>query len=299
MVLWAVLLVLVVVPLCVAVAGRLRRTQAPAGHLPRWDVRIGLASMLAYVLAFNLVFLLQEVFLVLPKAFVPGLRPVLYHNNHDWSGSHPLAELFQGTGALATFLFGLACLWRLRRPGGSATARLLLFWLAFAGLFMALPQVVMAAIAPRGDVGRAMTWLGWPPLARTVAALLALVAIPLFALRLLPPLLALAPVEAWRADPRARSAWVLRAASLPALAAVLLIVPFRMPREAIEVVAVPAVITLAGLAWLQAAAWRIDAPAALLGAPGPWRPLPLALWALALLAVFQLLLRPGIALGFG
>ena len=35
-------------------------------------------SMLAYVLAFNLTFFIQELFLVLPKALVPGLQPTLY-----------------------------------------------------------------------------------------------------------------------------------------------------------------------------------------------------------------------------
>ena len=64
-------------------------------------------SMLAYILAFNIIFFIQELFLVLPKAFTPGLRPTLFHNNHRWDGEHPLASLFQGTGAL-TYLTDVA-----------------------------------------------------------------------------------------------------------------------------------------------------------------------------------------------
>jgi hypothetical protein len=57
--------------------------------------------VLLYTLAFNLTFFIQELFLVVPKALTPGLRPTLFHNNHLWQGEHPLASLFQGTGALA------------------------------------------------------------------------------------------------------------------------------------------------------------------------------------------------------
>src|ERR1044072_8261141 len=83
--------------------------------------RAWLSSWLLAVLAFNLVFILQDFFLVLPKVLVPGLHPILFHNNHDWSGSDPIAELLQGTGALAIPLFGpapAATLRRRRGPGG-------------------------------------------------------------------------------------------------------------------------------------------------------------------------------------
>ena len=49
-------------------------------------------SMLAFVLAFNLTFFIQELFLVLPKSMAPGLTATLFHNNHDWTGSNPIAE---------------------------------------------------------------------------------------------------------------------------------------------------------------------------------------------------------------
>lgn len=294
----AILLVLVVAPMAYAALGwaRMRGRRASVVRpLPAWDWRMSLVSMLLYVLAFNLVFFVQELFLVLPKALVPGLRPTLFHNNHGWTGTHPLAELFQGTGVLATLLFGIACGWWLRRENtGAAWWRLLLFWLAFGGVFMALPQLATGALLPQGDAGRAMAYLGMGEAARTVVALLALVAIPLAALWLLKPLLELAGDPAQVADAGARHRHVLLAATFPALLAIGLIVPFRVPREWIEVLIVPVVVTVVGVVWLQAGAWREAGPVA--GTRSRSWPIAGALAAvLALLAVFQLVLRPGIA----
>jgi hypothetical protein len=39
---------------------------------------------------------------------------------------------------------------------------------------------------------------------------------------------------------------------------VALIIPFRIPRELIEVVGPPAVVTLVGMVWVQAGAWRFN-----------------------------------------
>ena len=51
-------------------------------------------------------------------------------------------------------------------------------------------------------------------------------------------------------------AYVFQVATLPALLAVPLIVLFRIPRELIEVLAVPAVVSVIGTVWVQACAWR-------------------------------------------
>src|SRR5690242_20981924 len=102
------LALLVVLPSVLCIAGLKR---APAARLPkrRWDIRLSLASMLLYVLAFNLTFFIQEFFLALPKALTPGLSVTLYHNNQIWQGTSPLVALFQGTGALATCISALVC----------------------------------------------------------------------------------------------------------------------------------------------------------------------------------------------
>lgn len=297
MLLIATALMLAAGPLLYGLLGLLRTRRAPPNAgIARgpWPWRRTVVSALLYVFAFNLVFFIQELFLVLPKALTPGLRPTLFHNNHAWDGEHPLASLFQGTGALATLVIGFGCGLVLRRGGGSPAQRMLLFWMAFGGIFMALPQVVIGAFSPQSDLGMAMDYLRLGSMAKTAAALAALVAIPLAALWLLRPLLGLADNPARIGDAGARSVFVLLMATLPALVAIVPIVLFRVPREWIEVVMLPVIVTVAGLVWMQAGAWRIaDAKAA--GGQGDW---PIA-WPLAavlmLLLVFQLVLRPGIS----
>lgn len=293
--------VLLIAPLAWALAGipRMRAGAAGAGPVPAWSWRIGAASTLLYTLAFNLAFFVQEVFLVVPKALTPGLRPTLYHNNHGWEGTHALAHLFQGTGALATLLMGVAAGWWLRRRDGDTAPwlRLGLFWLAFAGIYMALFQGVLAPLLPGGDVGLALAWLGIGGAGLTAVGLVALAAVPCVAVWLLHPLMALADGPAQVATPRARMGFVLRTVTLPALLACVLIVPYRVPREWIEVAGVPVLVTLTGLLWIQAAAWRVapgDLPARAGGA-ARWPVVGLFAAAVVLLVFFQAVLRPGVA----
>jgi hypothetical protein len=249
--------------------------------------RARLSSWLLAALAFNLIFILQELLLVLPKALVPGLRPILFHNNHDWSGSDPIAELLQGTGALVILLAGLAALWGLRRKaGGGATLRLFLAWIAFNGLFQALPQLVIGAFLPGNDVARALTWLGLGQNGRIGAAVLAVLAMAWAGRALVPVFRAFAP--ALRPVPL-----VLRLVTLPGLAALPLIWLFRIPGGAEQVVLVPVLMIVSGLIFVSLGALWATGPA-----PGPRTGFLSPLWsagALALLlALFQLVLRPGI-----
>lgn len=137
----AILLTMIAGPAGLALTGVfLRRPPAqsqadpsPASVTPAWPLVVN--SAVTYALSFNLIFFIQELFLVLPKAMTPGLRPTLFHNNHTWSGDNPLAALFQGTGALAIFITGIICLailplLRQRSP----IIRLLVIWLAYHGL---------------------------------------------------------------------------------------------------------------------------------------------------------------------
>lgn len=259
-----------------------------------WDWRLVITSTLLYVLAFNLTFFIQELFLVLPKAFTPGLRPTLFHNNHSWAGEHPLAKLFQGTGALATFVTALACVAFLRRqPQRSGAIRLFLVWMAYCGFFMSLPQVVVGALVPQNDVGMAMEYLGLGVAAKTTAALVALALIPPLALWLTRQLLSLAENPTLVADAGVRARFIFQAATLPALLANVLIIPFRVPREWIEVIIVPAVVTLIGITWMQSSAWRLRAanPG---GHPSDRSVVYSAVAVVALLLFFQLVLRPGV-----
>ncbi|MBS0294786.1 MAG: hypothetical protein JSR45_00650 [Proteobacteria bacterium] len=294
--LWA--LVGLGLPLVIALQGAMKRDPEMRG--PRWswakgDLRLTLVSTALYTLAFNLVFITQELFLVLPKALTPGLHPVLFHNNHDWTGHNPLAELEQGAGALVILLVGLGAVWTLkRRPPASPTWRLFLTWVAFNGLFQALPQVVVGAMLPANDVGRAMTFLALGPVTITLAVLLALWAMANAGVWLPRAFLSLAAEPAETATRQARSRLMLRAATLPCVLGTALVIPFRLPGSWDQTILVPVAVASLGVAWVQASAWR----ARPLAADLPARPLRLVWPALALvvmLLVFQLVLRPGIA----
>jgi hypothetical protein len=281
----------VIGPLLLAATGALRWQPEAALKSPLpW--RPTLVSTLAFTLAFNLTFLVQELFLVLPKAFTPGLRPILFHNNHTWSGSHLLENLFQGTGALATLITSTGC-WALlaRGRGRSETSRLLLLWMAYCGSFMALPQVAVGAVSDGSDLGRAVGYFGLGSGARVALALIAFATMPWLAIRLSRHFMALAP-EALP-DTRARAGWMFRVATLPAVAGILLVVPFRIPRAWIEVVIVPVAVVLAAVPWMQAGAWRAVPPVGIVP-PRPALPLVLIILIAVLFAIFQFVLRRGI-----
>src|SRR5688572_5900654 len=179
----------------------------------RWRQTIG--SALLYTLAFNLTFFIQELFLVVPKALTPGLRPTLYHNNHRWQGENPIAHLLQGTGALAIFISATVCMVLLERDRiRSATVRLLLVWMAFSGFFQALPQVIIGAFVDNNDVGMAMNYLRMSPQAKLIAAFAALAA--------------MIPIGSWLARHMLRL--MPQSVFLTALLAVPLIIAFRVPR---------------------------------------------------------------------
>ena len=292
----AVLLVLIVGPLLLGLqgvsSGRRSSVRGVAEAAP-WDWQLSIISSLLYALAFNLIFFIQEFFLVLPKALTPGLRPILFHNNHRWTGENPLAGLFQGTGALAIFVTGLFCVVLLhRRPPRSVGARLFLIWMAYNGFMQSLPQFIIGSIEPENDVGMAMAYLHLGLAAKMVAALMALFVIPVVALSLRRPLLSVAGNPA-AVSVFARTRFMLQVATVPALAAILLIIPFRVPRNWVEVVAVPLVATMIGIAWIQAGAWAVNN----VRTSGTFAPKSLAYAfaaLLALLLVFQFILRPGV-----
>jgi hypothetical protein len=245
-------------------------------------------STLAYVLAFNLTFILQELFLVLPKAMVPGLHPILYHNNHRWVGEAPIADLFQGTGALAILLSGLlfcAIAARQKRPS------FLVLWLAFQGLFQSLPQFIVGAISPAQDVGQAYQYLGIGN-GKALVALTALAVIPFAGIWLGKRFTATAWEPGQVDSKRSRFGYLLRMAGIPTVAAIPILILFRIPRELIEVLAPPVLVALLGYGWLQLAAFRRSSA----GAQGeaPDRLVPLLVAVAGLLAIFQLVLRPGV-----
>jgi hypothetical protein len=294
----AAVLVLIVGPLSLGLRGMLSARHSAAGAVTEpampWKWKLTVSSAMLYALAFNLTFFIQELFLVLPKALTPGLRPTLFHNNHRWEGESPLASLFQGTGALAILITGVVCALLLRRGlGHSPAVRLFLIWMTYNGFLQSLPQVIIGAVNPHNDVGMAMDYLRLGTPVKTAIALVALAAIPLVALSLRRPLLSLAVEPSCIATSWARARFAFRVATLPAITGILLIVPFRVPREWVEVVMVPLVVAVVGVAWLQAGAWDVGGVRAV-GGPGV-RSIAYPLGALlVLLLIFQFLLRPGV-----
>jgi hypothetical protein len=268
-----------------------------AGATNGWrasDWRLTLTSALLSALAFNLVFFIQELFLVLPKAMTPGLDATLYHNNHSWEGDNPIARLFQGTGAVAIFIVALAmALWLRLRPMRSLSLQILLFWIAFSGFFQSLPQVVVGAAFPGNDVGMAMEYLGLSAGAKAAAAFLALLAIAATGVWLGRESLRLASQADEIATPTGRASFVFRIVTLPALLALPLIILSRVPGSIDQVVIVPAAVMIIGVSWLQASVWRRTAVRASARAPIRSLLLPASAY-LAILLVFHLLLRPGI-----
>lgn len=248
-----------------------------------------LNSAFLYALAFNLTFFVQELFLVVPKALTPGLAPVLYHNNHGWTGDHPLDQLFQGTGALAIVVMAaLVALWLRVRPPRAALFRLFLIWMVFHGFLQALPQVPIGMMDPNTDTGRAMTWLAIGPAAGLALSFAALAAIPAVALWL-------ARQMARLGGEAAPVAFLFRTGVVPALIGILLVIPFRVPAAIPAVVLPPVLVGIMGTGWMLAAGWWIgrgrSGGAALPDRLSAWPPVLLVL----LLAFFQLVLRPGVA----
>jgi hypothetical protein len=242
---------------------------------------LDLASLLLCALAFNLTFFWQELWLVIPKALTPGLHPVLYHNNHDWTGDAPVAELLQGSGAVATLASGMAfCGILAIAPRISSGWRLFFFWMAFQGLYQSLSQLAIGTLLPGNDVGRALGYLGIGTTGKGALFILAVAA--------------MAYAGIWLAGRDAqpgtrRSGYGML---LVALLSVLLIIPFRLPRNIIEVALIPLIVNLIGIGWLILGMAIVAHPgngAERSGIAGPL----LALC--ATLLVFQLVLRPGIA----
>jgi hypothetical protein len=242
-------------------------------------------AVLLCALAFDLVFFWQELWLVIPKALTPGLHPVLYHNNHEWTGEAAIAELLQGSGALATLTIGLLFAAILSaRPALGPTARSFCFWMGFQGLSQSLTQCAVGTVLPGNDVGRALAYLGLGSVGHIVLLLLTVAALAMSGFLLARLFPAAAPGD--RVDPQMGLSVVL----LSAMLSVALIVPFRVPRSPIETTLIPIAVNLVGAGWTVLGFARSPGQAR----PARPRTLAPALLLVALLLLFQLVLRPGI-----
>jgi len=116
-------------------------------------------SSVLYALAYNIIYFIQELFLVFGKKWI-GLKAYLYHNNHKWIGEDPRDDLMQGLGALTIFLLGILLLilfFKIRDSKHWIT--LFILWLAYHGLIQSLPQLSSVPMDRGSDVGQAITYL--------------------------------------------------------------------------------------------------------------------------------------------
>jgi hypothetical protein len=288
----AILIVCVGGPLLLAMAGIASSRRGGAATSKPVPMALIVNSAVLYALAYNLTFFLQELFLVVPKALTPGLRPTLFHNNHTWAGDNPLAQLFQGTGALAILISG--AVFAALAAGVTRRGAFALFctWMAYHGLVQGLAQIPTAVLAPDSDVGRAFAYLA---INGELAAVLSVAA--LGGLALVPQWLTVGLLEqATDADqiatPGGRTRFAFFIATLPAIIGTVLTFPFRVPGEIAAVAFSPIVVAILGVSWIQAGAWGAAGAQARGTMNGPAFVAYLLL--VALFAAFHLILAPGV-----
>lgn len=212
-------------------------------------------SAVLYALAFNIIYFLQELFLVLGKKAL-GLKAFLYHNDHNWVGEHPKMLLMQGVGALGIFLIGLICLLAYKYiSDAKGIWKLFLLWMAFQGLVQSVPQVMISALDPGTDVGEALVgYLKLDQSLLTVFGVLCAIAMALFCIYFSRLFLGFAGDTLDYGNPRAKFKHIRYIAVGAALIGSIMIVPFKVPpmRHAIAplmvfIFSIPWVWTSAGL----------------------------------------------------
>ena len=210
-------------------------------------------SAVLYALAFNLIFFLQELFLVLGKKAL-GLKAFLYHNNHTWTGEHPMSLLMQGSGALGIFLVGWVCLLIFRLLLNSKSIwKLLVLWLAFHGLAQSIPQVWVAYFAPGTDAGEALVEyldLSQPVLASM--AIISIIASALISMWFSGPLLGFISNSDSLSNPRVKTKYIRFIAVGASIAGSVLVVPFRIPP--IDQALTPFIVLIFSIPWIWAGA---------------------------------------------
>jgi len=251
-----------------------------------------LNSAVAYALAFNIIFFIQELFLALGKSWL-GLEATLFHNNHNWKGSHPMEMLAQGYGAFAILICGIiGYLLLSNRTWIRGYARLFLVWFSFQGMAQSLPQFITAKAAPDTDTGQAFTYLGIDYVSGSVIIIICLVCMLLICAYTSRLLLELAPSPASISSSGSRFKYSSRIVLLGSLIGTILIIPFRiMPWD--RAIA-PVMVWLISIPMVFAHSWyikRVSISGNDVNMKFKFIPFVVLVF---LLLVFQLILAPGI-----
>lgn len=246
-----------------------------------------IGSVLLCALGFNLTFFWQELWLVIPKALTPGLEATLYHNNHDWTGDLPIAELLQGTGAIATLASGILFAMGIKFIGANKpTWRLFFFWMAFQGLFQSLTQLAIGTLLTGNDVGRALSYLEMGDMTKKSLLMLTVLAMALCGFWLARLYSGSTTGSAGKYD-RSFAYMMI----IVTMVSIIVIVPFRVPRNIIEVALIPFFVNFVGLAWLVLGAAFVNKGGLDQQSPEVRGP---AIALVLTLLFFQFVLRPGV-----
>lgn len=253
-------------------------------------------STLAFALAFNLLFLVHEIGLVVGARLLGAEEAMLFHNNMSFRMTDDVQNLAFGIGSVAVALVGLAALlfW-CRLPASREISRLLSAWLFFHGLFLFLGQVPSVSHSDEGDVAKVVVYLGWSLGARRLVAGMALVSLVALGIVFGRMMLSAQASEAELETTRSRVLLVVLLILGPWLIGSLLSVPFRvLPWGR----AILPFMTLLALVWSLGAArvWRSPCPGRLGARPDGHRMFAWQ-WATALgvyLVLVRLVLVPGL-----
>jgi hypothetical protein len=250
-------------------------------------------SAVLYALAFNIIFFLQELFLVLGKKAL-GLETFLYHNNHTWTGEHPMASLMQGSGALAIFLTGLISLAIFQFMRNSKSIwKLFVLWLAFHGLIQSIPQVTIAYLEPGTDVGEAL--VGYLQLSEPLLIVLAItstIATALVSIWFSKPLLEFVSSNVDLNNPKERFKYIRFIAVGAAIMGSILVVPFRIPP--IGQAITPFIVLVFSIPWVwsaSAVSKHVSRKSNSINEKIYWSPV---IFLVLLLIFFRLVLAPGV-----
>ncbi|MFZ1305642.1 MAG: hypothetical protein WAT20_09655 [Ferruginibacter sp.] len=251
-------------------------------------------SAVLYALAFNIIFFIQELFLALGKRWL-GLEATLYHNNHNWEGSHPMESLAQGYGAAAIFVTGLLCLFLANRTKQSAHwIHVFLLWLAFQGLAQSIPQFITGKIAPDTDTGQAFTYLGIGEGLGIFISIAGIAAMLYLGVLFSKYLLRLSPSVDRISSAPGRFGYLFRIALLASLVGIILIIPFRiMPwNRALA----PVMVTLISIPMVFAHGWKAKVTHTINSEINNKISIVPIVLLLILLVIFQFILSPGISM---
>jgi hypothetical protein len=249
-------------------------------------------SAILYALAFNIIFFIQELFLALGKKWL-GLKAVLYHNNHNWEGSHPMESLAQGYGAAAIFVTGLIGLFFANRTKQSSHwTHLFILWLAFQGLVQSIPQFITAKVAADTDTGQAFTYLGIGEGLGFIISIAGIIAMLYTGALFSKYLLRLSPSIDLISTASGRFGYLFRIAILASVVGAILIIPFRiMPWDRAMA---PVMVTLISVPMVFAHGWKARFSNVINSdVNNKLHVVPIVLL-LILLLVFQFILAPGV-----